>query len=1123
MQKIKLFCRRMHLHLSIGTNWSHVMRLSSLLFMGVILMTNVMIASPGHGQNSEKHISLKLKSASLPTAIKTIEEKGAVVIMYENTPRLEDIKIDIDVKNRSITQILDILVQDKNLRWSFKDEMILLEDVLDTASIVGHLKYPGVLDILPPPIDIRGKIVNDKGEPAVGVSIAVKGSKRITATDVNGDFVLYNIDDKSILIITGANIETKEWSVNGRNEINITVTEKVSALDETVIIAYGTTTKRFNTGNVSTVKSEDIAKQPINNPLSALQGRVPGLSISQETGLPGGSFKVQLRGINSIQNGSDPLYIIDGIPVSAQTLGSINGNLRNGNPFNFLNAADIESIDVLKDADATAIYGSRGASGVILITTKKGRSGRTKLDADLSAGQGRVARKMDLMNTQQYLEMRREAFKNDNIEPTAMNAPDLKFWDTTRYTNWQEELFNRPAHYNNAQLTLSGGNTNTVFSVSGGVLKETTVLPGNGNDLKTSVHLNLANTSANKKFRINISTSYIYDKNTVQQQNLAGIAFGLPPNAPAPFNEDGSLNWAPITPGGVGSWGNPFASLLSVYKGSTNNLLSNIILSYNILSNLEIKASVGYNSLRTNEFTALPLTMFDPGLKFNSGSSNFNTNSNSSWIAEPQLNYKLKWGKGLLTALAGGSFQNISSERQGFTATSFTSDALLENIQAAGNIRVITSINNQYRYAAVFGRLNYSWNDKYLLNATVRRDGSGRFGPSRQWANFASIGAGWIFSEEYFFKNKIPVLSFGKLRGSYGSTGSDQVPDYAYMDLYSPNSYVYQAVKGLRNIKLLNPYLAWELTRKMEFGLELGFLKNKISLSASYYRNRSGNQLLSAPLSFVTGFPNITANLPAIVQNNGWEFLLNTTNINDKNFRWSTSFNISANRNKLLSFDNIKQTSYNSFLVVGQPIDIIQAYHRIEVDKEKGIDTYSDKDGKPIFNPTVLTGMRVNISRVPKFFGGLQNTFSYKSFQLDVLFQFVKQKGSSYLRNYAAVPGIMGNQPLDLINRWQKPGDIKSYQQFTQNPISDAYKNFSIFTQSDYAYTDASFIRLKNVSLSWTLPNMINNKIHLQSAMLYIRCQNLLTFTRYNGTDPEAQSVGVPPLRMLTAGVRIGL
>jgi TonB-dependent starch-binding outer membrane protein SusC len=1082
-----------------------VMRLTGVFLFAVSLHAS----ASGFSQ-----VTLKEKNVSLVKVFNEIHKQTGYDFVYASEVLAPVGKVSVHVKDVSVAEVLDDIFRDTKLGYVVEGKIISIKKL----EVEPRLQLDA-----DPPIDIRGKIINDKGEPAAGVSIAVKGSKKVTATDVNGDFVLYNIDDKSILIITGANIETKEWSVNGRNEINITVTEKVSALDETVIIAYGTTTKRFNTGNVSTVKSEDIAKQPINNPLSALQGRVPGLMISQTTGLPGGSFKVQLRGQNSIANGSDPLYIIDGIPVSAQTLGSINGNLINGNPLNFLNVADIESIDVLKDADATAIYGSRGASGVILITTKKGQSGRTKLDVDISSGQGKVTRKMDLMNTQQYLEMRREAFKNDNIEPTAARAPDLKFWDTTSYTDWQQELFNRPAHYNNAQLTLSGGSASTIFSISGGLHKETTVLPGNGNDLKGSVHLNLSNTSADKKFRINVSTSYIYDKNTVQYLNLAGVAFGLPPNAPAPFNEDGSLNWAPITPGGVGSWNNPFANLLSTYRGITNNLLSNIILSYNILPNLEIKASAGYNSLRTNEFIGQPLTMFDPGLKLTSGFSNFNTNSNNSWIVEPQLNYKLKWGKGLLTALAGGSFQNISSDRQGFSATSFTSDALLENMLAAGDLRITTLVNNQYRYAAAFGRLNYSWNDKFLLNATMRRDGSGRFGPSRQWANFASIGAGWIFSEEHFFKNKIPALSFGKLKGSYGSTGSDQVPDYAYMDLYYPNSYIYQNIKGLLNTNLLNPYLAWELTKKLEFGLELGFLKNRINLAASYYRNRSGNQLLSAPLSFVTGFSNIATNLPAVVQNKGWEFLLNTTNISGKNFTWSTSFNISANRNKLLSFDNIEQTSFNSRLFIGQPIDIIQTYHRIEVDKEKGIDTYSDKDGKPIFNPNILTGMRVNISRTPEFFGGLQNNFTYKKFQLDIFFQFVKQKGTSYLRNYAVVPGSIGNQPVDLLNRWQQPGDIKPYQQFTQNPTSNAFKNYSIFTQSDYAYTDASFIRLKNVSLSWTLPDMINNKIHLQSAMLYIRCQNLLTFTNYKGIDPESQTVGVPPLRMITAGVRIGL
>jgi TonB-dependent starch-binding outer membrane protein SusC len=1079
----------------------------------VVLLMSACLGLSAHGLS--QRVSISVKDQPLEKVFNMISNQTDYVFYYEVELIKKTGNVSVDIKDADIKEALNVLFKNQPLNYTIVEKNIVVKPRIS-------LDLKPEISLAAPPV--TGVVRGRDGEPLSGVNILVKGTKKGTVSNADGSFSI-DAKDGDVLLISSVGYNSKEIKVAGNNIGEINLIAANAELQEVIVNkGYYKEKKVLNTGDITTIKAEEIGRQPVSNPLSALQGNVPGLMISQTTGLPGGGYKVQIRGQNSIDNGNDPLYIIDGIPVPSKTLGSINASLINGNPLNFLNTSDIESIDVLKDADATAIYGSRGANGVILITTKKGQAGKTKLDVNVASGLGKVTRKMHLLNTPEYLEMRREAFKNDNVIPDESNAPDLMLWDTTRYTDWQKELFNRPVNYNDVQVSLSGGNNNTIFSASGGIHKETTVMPGDGADFKGSVHLNLFNTSSNKKFRINISTSYLSDKNTVKPLDLTPAALLLSPNAPPPFNEDGSLNWAPKVVGDVGTWNNPFAQMFTTYKGKTGNLLGNITVNYEVVTNLEFKASFGYNSLVTSEVTTLPLKSYDPKTILTSGTSNFNTNNTNSWIIEPQLNYKLKVSKGMLSFLLGGTFQDASSDRQGLAASDFSSDELLENIMAAGSLTVQSSLNSRYRYCAAFGRVNYSWKEKYLVNVTMRRDGSSRFGPSRQWATFGAVGAAWIFSDEQIIRNSLPVLSFGKIRGSYGSTGSDQIPDYSYLDLYSPNSYSYQTIVGLQNTKLFNPYLAWELNKKLEFGLELGFFKNRINLNANYYQNRSGNQLLSSPLLFVTGFFNITANLPAVVENKGWEFILTTTNIKKSNLSWSSSLNISINRNRLLSFDNLSRTVYSSFLAVGKPLAISMLYRRIGVDKETGINTYSDKDGQSTFQPNPSADLKSIISTAPDFFGGIQNSVSYKNIEFDFLFQFVRQIGVSYFRDYSVVAGMLGNQPVQLLERWQKPGDMKPYQKFTQDPLSDAYRNATTYlSQSDFVYSDASFIRLKNVSLSWSIPYKIKNKMNIQSCRLYIQCQNLLTFTNYNGLDPETQTVGVPPLRIMTAGIQISL
>jgi hypothetical protein len=439
---------------------------------------------------------------------------------------------------------------------------------------------------------------------------------------------------------------------------------------------------------------------------------------------------------------------------------------------------------------------------------------------------------------------------------------------------------------------------------------------------------------------------------------------------------------------------------------------------------------------------------------------------------------------------------------------------------------VLASVQSIYKYNAAFGRANYNWQDKYVLNLTARRDGSSRFGPASQFHDFWSVGGAWIFSKEKFIERRLPFMSFGKLRTSYGTTGSDDVGDYTFMDLYSPLSVgvPYQGANGIIPTRIFTPDLAWEETKKMEVGLELGFLKDRITLSSSFYRNLSSNQLTGYALPAIAGFTQVNKNLNAVVQNKGWEFDMKTVNIISKGFRWTSSFNLTMNRNKLVSGAN----GLNAYLQqkIGYSLLTTFVYHFLGVDPITGVNQFANNQGKPTINPNPSSDMTVPIDVSTRFYGGLQNSLSYKGLQLDFLVQFVEQpKAPMYL--YNVIPGYLNdfmgsNQPATVLNHWQKPGDVSANQRFSQNySLLSAYQ---YAMSSDHAYGDASFIRLKNMSLSWQLPGPWRQKTPLQNARIYIQGQNLLTITKYQGLDPETRSsITLPPLRVITIGAQLTL
>lgn len=1084
------------------TETLRIMRLTAIFLFAAF----VQVSAKGYTQVK---LTLYEKDAPLDKVFKDIQKKTGYYFLYHPQMLQNSKKVSLNVTGEDLEQVLTLCFKDQPLTYSIVATSIVVQEKQEPT--------PNAPDLSPG--QIHGKIADDEGNPIPSATLSIKGTNVVVLAGPKGDFVINNVSEDAVLVISCVGYESAVVAVKGKTEIRISLKRKIAQLDDMQVIAYGTVTKRLNTGDVSTVSSEDITKQPVTDPIMALEGRVPGLYISQQSGVPGSSSTVRLMGQNSIANGNNPLYIIDGVPYTSTPISTAYylGAPGSLSPFNSINPADIESITVLKDADATSIYGSRGANGVVLITTKKGKAGKTQVDLNVYSGEGQVERKMHLLNTTQYLEMRHEAYNNDNITRPPANAYDLNgAWDTTRYTDWQKALIGGTAQFNNAEGSVSGGNVNTQFLVGGGYTRQTTVYPASNSDQKGSLHFNLTHASENKRFHLMLTGSYVDDNSNMPTADITSSIL-LAPDAPALHDQFGNLNWQNNT------FTNPLAPLLKKSQAITDNVVGNLNLSYELIPGLQLKSSLGYNDNAISQLMTYPLTAYSPSSQVNTGNRQtiISNSGIKTWIAEPQLTFSRKVINGDLNILVGTTFQqNVQTELTQL-GSGYTSDALLGNLTAAAVQLVVNQTYTQYHYNAFFGRINYNWQDKYLINLTARRDGSSRFGNGRQFGNFESAGAAWIFSKEKLFQNNIPFLSFGKIKASYGTVGNDQIADYQYLSTYTPYPYSYQGSTGLYPTRIPNPYYGWELIKKLEGGIDLGFLRDRILLSGAYYRNRTSNQLVGYSLPAITGFTSIEANLPAIVQNTGAEFTANTVNIRRKYFSWSSSLNITFPSNKLVSYPNLAGSSYANTYTIGKSLFSQRLYHNLGVNSETGIYTIEDinKDGK-------ISTPQDQVPTKPitqKYFGGFNNTFAYKGFQLSIFFQFVKQLGTNF-HGYFSGPGVVNvNQPEVVMTRWQKPGDSTGIQRFTSGAAGAATTALSNAGKSDYKFGDASFIRLKNLSLSYSLPADWQKKAHLQNARIYIQGQNLFMITRYDGFDPETGKLSLPPLRMVVAGIQVTL
>lgn len=1051
-----------------------------------------------HAAVNAQKVSLNARNASLADVFRQIRKQTDYLFLYDLQAIKKAARITLDLKDVPLEMALEACLKEQPFSYIIANKTIVLKprnEITASADVA-------------PPIRVTGIITDENGNPLQGVTVQVKGSSLVTQTNSSGLFGLDGVDDAAVLVFSYVGYGSREVPVNKRTLISLSLKPAENNLDETVIIAYGKTSRRLNTGTVSTVTSKDIANQPVTDPLAALQGRVPGLFIGASNGMPAARFSVSIRGQNSVLQANPPLFIIDGVPYASESLDAFSSANGSQSPLASMNPADIDRIDVLKDADATAIYGSRGANGVILITTKKGAAGKSVFKFNAYTGNSKVVNTLDMLNTQQYQEMRNEAFVNDNITKTEDNAPDLLLWDKNKSTDWQKFMIGHTAKLSEIQGSVSGGSAQTRFLLSTTYHKEETVMPGNLGYNRGSAHLNLDHTAVDGKFNILTSLSFSGDKNTSLATDITQF-YNLAPNYPL-YDDKGDYYW-------FKNIQNPQAYLERTSVSRTTALIANSVMRYSILPKLDLKLSLGYTQSNMDQTQQYPVKTFNPANNSES-MAYYGTGDVHSYIAEPQITYDREISKGTLQLLAGATWQQNRREGAWYVGEGYSNDNLLGSITGATTVSAKTNDISLYKYTAFFGRVNYNWEDKYIVNASVRRDGSTRFGPGNRFGTFGAVGAAWIFTNESFFPTN-RILSFGKLRASLGTAGNDNIGDYGYLDSWANASFPYDGISGLTPARLPNPYYKWEESRKREVALDLGFFNDRILFSANFYRNLSGNQLLELALSPTTGFPNYTGNFPATVLNRGWEFELNTVNVRTKDFTWKSSLNLSTNHNELKEFPDFESSVYKDIYVIGKSLSIVKGYQFTGVNPATGVPAFLDldKDG----SISEVTDHIILGKTAPEFYGGFQNSFSYKGFQLDFLFQFVKQEGPGVNYGYLSSSyGTLNNKDLSALERWQKDGDLTGVPKpsFTSGmPAYDAYT--SNYRFSSAVWGDASYIRLKNISIRYDL-SRFTQKWKLNNVAVYGLAQNMITITNYKGIDPETKGLFTPPLKTFTAGIQ---
>ena len=1010
--------------------------------------------------------------------------------------------------------------------------------------------------VAPAPVDrtIRGTVTSaEDGKPLPGVSIVAKGTSRGTVTDAEGRYTLTVTDDVTTLVFSSVGYARRELAIGGRAVLDVTLTPDENSLNEVVVVGYGTQRRRDLTGSIASVSEKEIKAVAVSSFDQSLQGRVAGVQVTNTSGRPGGGVSVRVRGANSISGGNEPLYVIDGFPIINDIAANDGGGVRGEfNPPNSalsaLNPDDIVSIDVLKDASATAIYGTRGANGVVIITTKRGKAGRSQVDVSMYTGVQTLQRKLDLLQTPDYVAFENEARANATpVQPPLFPNPS----NVTTNTDWQDELF-RAAPISNVNLSLSGGTERTRYAVSGNYFNQQGIIE-NSSFKRGSLRVNLDQRISNRlNVGVNLTAAFSVNNGANTDAHGGGqdgnglTLFGVLKTPPAerPYTADGQINrTSQIT---VDPFNNPLLGAFGFTDRTyTTNTLANAFLDFQIIDGLTLRLSGGGNLLNTKRNNYVDRNPNAGGAL--GGEASISSVFSPQWLTENTLTYSRTLGKHSVTVLGGFTAQRYLNERVFAGARNFGSDIPeYNNLLLGTTLLPSRSFTTDWSLASFLGRVNYAFADRYFLTATVRADGSSRFGNDVKWGTFPSVSAAWRVSEEAFLKVN-NVLSDLKFRASYGVTGNQEIGTYQSLATYSAVTYpigdAYNV--GLVPTRVPNPNLSWERTAQTDVGLDVAALRDRLRLTADYFYKKTSDLLLEAPVPYTTGYATSLQNLGE-VENRGFELGLNTVNLGGA-FRWETSINLAHTRNRVLSLGGVNEIIYNidrdagaGILRVGYPIGSFYGYRYIgNIQTGDNVSQLAilgsfNKPGDPLFfnadasNLVINANDRVILGQgLPTLVYGMTNTFSFKGLELSVFVNGVSGNTIYGQPVRHATSLINGNQLALVRDRWTPTNPSNSI------PRANFAGGGADLISSRWI-VDGAFWRLRNVTLAYNLPAKLLGGLKMRSARVYVSGQNLFTKTTYPGYDPEVGTFGqsnlrqgvdwgsYPPNKIVMVGLNVG-
>ena len=940
---------------------------------------------------------------------------------------------------------------------------------------------------------VTGTVTDPSGEPLPGVTILVKNSTAGTTTNIEGKYSIADVQASDIMVFSFVGMRTKEVTIGSGSVIDVSLDLDIETLNEVVVVGYGTQEAEDVTGAVSLIGEKDLALRPNSQIGSMLYGKAAGVVINPGSGRPGAGISINIRGISSI-NGSEPLYVVDGVPTS---------NTR------ALNPADIENITVLKDAASAAIYGAQGATGVVLITTKSGKSEKPTVNFNSYAGFSEITNRIDVLNADQYQELMGELGFNTN-------------W--TRFfsdTDWQEEIFQR-GRTQNYQLSVAGKSDKTNYYISGSWIEEIGAIRSTEMS-RTNFKLNL-DQQVTDWLKLGTRVSYNnYSDVDIDDREVLRSALITPPNI-AIFNDDGTLTSNPFQ-----NWENPYSITDAIDRGfESKRFLGNAFAEIKFLNDFTFKSNIGVEQSTSvnRQFRDPFLTTFGIAI---GGEAWSKAEQFEYRINDNTLNYKKTIDNHSLEVLVGHIFQSWRWEDQEQRGRGFSTDQI-RNVGAAATIVDAGAGASEEANESIISRINYAYKDKYLLTVNFRRDGSSVFGPEFRYGNFIAGSVGWRISDESFLAGAT-WLDHAKVRVGWGLTGNDPIPAYSFLGVADPGSdhVIYEGIDesidpvtndpvdsvsiapGTRLSRIENQGLKWEETRQLSIGLDFALFEGRVSGSVDVYDKQSRDVLLeSIPIPASSGFSSARGNA-ASLQNRGLEVLLNTVNI-DQDVKWETSLNVSMNRNKVLdlrgtqTFGGHVDGETTALTRQNSPFAIIYGYVFEGVDPDNGRAQYLNRDGELTYTPSP-DDRRVIGNPHPDFVYGITNTVNYKGFGLSLFIQGSQGNDIINATRFAYIEDLSGpaNQSTEVLRRWQAPGDITDIPGVF--PVGSNETRFNHIFSSRFI-EDGSYVRVKALTLSYDIPVNILSQVNIQGLKVYATGENLFTFTRYTGLDPEVNRYG---------------